>query len=71
MAVPYTSGSTAATDRLVDMHAVQHGYLILCFDVESEYFHAGEDEEVFCWLPKEWVKRYHARDGRVENLVEN
>ena len=26
-----------------------------------------EDEEVCCWPPKEWVKRYHARGGRVEN----
>ena len=31
----YTSGSTAATGRLVDMHAVQHGYSILCLDAEN------------------------------------
>ena len=63
----YTSGSTAATGRLVDMHAVQHGYSILCLDAENAYFHAEEDEDVYCWPPKEWVQRYHARGGRVES----
>ena len=63
----YTSGSTATTGGLVDMHAVQHGHSILCLDAENAYFHAGEDEEVYCWPPKEWVKRYQARGGRVEN----
>ena len=38
----HTSGSTSATGRLVDIHAVQHGYCILCFDAESAYFHAEE-----------------------------
>ena len=57
----YTSGSTAATGRLVDMHAVQHGYSILCLDAEN-----AEDEDVYCWLPKEWVQRCHAKGGRVE-----
>ena len=47
-----TAGSTAATRRLVDMHAVQHGYLILCLDAENAYFRAEEDEEVYCWPPK-------------------
>ena len=32
---PYTSGSTAATGRLVDMHAVQHGYSILCLVADN------------------------------------
>ena len=50
----------------MDMHAFQHGYSILCLDAENAY-HAEEDEEVHCWPPKEWVKRYHARGGRVEN----
>ena len=63
----HTSGSTVATSGLVDMHAVQHGNSILCLDAENAYFHAEEDEEVHCWPPKEWVKRYHARGGRVEN----
>ena len=63
----YTSGSTAATGRLVEMHAVQHGYSILCLDAETAYFDAEEDEEVYCWPPKEWVQRYHARGGRVAN----
>ena len=63
----YTSGSTAATGRLVDMHAVQHGYSILCFDAENAYFHVEEDEEVYCWSLRERVKRYHARGGRVES----
>ena len=49
----YTSGSTAATDRLVDMHAVQHGCSVLCLDAESAYFHAEEDEDVYYWPPKE------------------
>ena len=62
----HTSGSTAATGRLVDMHAVQHGYSILCFDAENANLHAEEDEEVHCWPPKEWVKRCHARGARVE-----
>ena len=35
-----TSGSTAATGGLADMHAVQHGYSILCLDAD----HA----EVYC-----------------------
>ena len=52
---------------MVDMHAVQHGCSTLCFDAENAYFHAEEDEEVYCWPPKEWVKRYHAKGGRVEN----
>ena len=59
----YTSGSTAATGRLVDMHVAQHGYSILCFDAENAYFHAEEDEELYCRPPTEWVKRYHARGG--------
>ena len=63
----YNSSSTATRRRLVDMHAVQHGYSILCLDAENAYFHAEEDEEVCCWPPKEWVQRYHARGGRVEN----
>ena len=63
----YTSGSTAATGRLVDMHAVHHGYSLLCLDVENAYFHAGEDEEVYCWRLKEWNQKYHAKGGRVEN----
>ena len=46
----HTSGSTAAKGRLVDMHAVQHGYSILCLDAESAYFHAKEDEDVYCSL---------------------
>ena len=46
----YTSG------RLVDTHAVQHGYSILCFDTENAYFHAEEDVEVYCWLHKEWSR---------------
>ena len=54
----YTSGSTAATGRLVDMHEVQHGYSILCLDPENAYFHAEEDEDVCCWPPREWVNRY-------------
>ena len=62
-----TSGSASATGRMVDVHAVQHGYSILCLDAENAYFHAEEDEEVYCWPPKEWVKRYHARGGRVHN----
>ena len=33
----------------------------------SAYFHDEEDEDVFCWPPKEWVQRYHGRGGRVEN----
>ena len=33
----YTSGSTSATDRLVDVHGVQHGYSILCLDAENAY----------------------------------
>ena len=56
-----------ATSRMVDMHAVQHGYSILCLDAENAYFHAEDDEEVYCWPPKEWVERYHARGGRVEH----
>ena len=63
----YTSGSTAATGRLVDMHAVQHEHSILCLDAENAHFHAEEDEDVYYWPPKEWVQRYHARGGRVEN----
>ena len=63
----YTSGSTAATGRLVDMRAVQHRYSILCLDAENAYFHAEEDEDVHCWPPKEWVQRYHSRGGRVDN----
>ena len=55
------------TGRIVDMHAVQHGYSVWCLDAENAYFHAEEDEEVCCWPPKERVKRYHARGGRVEN----
>ena len=67
----YTSSSTSATSRLVDVHAVQYRYSILCLDAENVYFHAEEDEEVYCWPPKEWVKRHHARGGRVgESLVE-
>ena len=63
----YTSGSTSATGGLVDVHAVQHRYSILCFDAENAYFHSEEDdEEVYCWPPKEWVMRYHTRGGRVE-----
>ena len=61
------SGSTASVGRLVDMRAVQHGFSILCLDAENAYHHAQEDEEVCCWPPKEWVKRCHARGGRVEN----
>ena len=62
----YISGSTAATGRLVDMHAVQHGYSILCLDGENAYSHAEEDEEVYFWPPKEWVQRYHSRgDART------
>ena len=57
----YISGSTAAPVRL--MHADQHGYSILCFDAENSYFRAEEDEEVYCWPPKEWVMRYQARGG--------
>ena len=49
----YTSGSTSATGRLVDVHAVQHEYSILCFDAENAYFHAEEDEGVSYWPPKE------------------
>ena len=26
-----------------------------------------KDEEVYCWPPKEWVKRYHAKGGVVED----
>ena len=48
----HTSGSTAAMGRLVDMRAVQHGCSILFFDAENAYFHAEEDEEVYCWPPK-------------------
>ena len=58
----YTSGSTSA-GRVVDVHAVQRGYSILCIDAENACFHAEEDEDVYCWPPKEWVKRR----GRVEN----
>ena len=32
---PHTTGSTAATGRLVDMRAGQHGYSILCLDAEN------------------------------------
>ena len=64
----HTSGSTPATRRLVEVNAVQHGYSILCLDGENSYFHAEEDEEVYCWCPKECVQRYHARGCRVENL---
>ena len=39
----------------------------MCLDAENACIHAEEDEEVYCWPPKEWVKRYHARGGRVEN----
>ena len=60
----YTSGSTAATGRLVDMHAVQHGFSNLWLDAENAHFHAEEDEDVHCWPPKEWMQRYHARGGR-------
>ena len=34
----YTSGSTSATGRLVDVRALQHGYSILCLDAENAYF---------------------------------
>ena len=34
---------------------------------ENAYFHAEEDEEVYCWPPEESAKRYHARGGRVKN----
>ena len=40
---------------------------ILSLVAEHAYFHAEEDEEVCCWPPREWVKRDHARGGRVEN----
>ena len=63
----YSSGSTAATGRLVDMHAVQHGKSILYLDAENACFHAEEDEEAHCW-PQKKVKRYHASGGRVENF---
>ena len=53
----HTSGSTAATSRLLDMHAVHNGYSTLCLDVEN----------VYCWPPKEWVKGNHDRGGRVES----
>ena len=66
----HTSGSTAATGRLVDMHAVQHENSILWPAAENAYFHAEEDEEVYCWPPKEWVKRYHARGGQEAALRE-
>ena len=36
----YTSGTTAATVRLVDMHAVQHGYSILFLNAENTFFRA-------------------------------
>ena len=65
-----TSGSKAATGKLVDMHAVQHGHSILCLDAENAYFHAQDEEEVYCCPPKEWVKRYHARGSSGESLVE-
>ena len=53
----YTSGSAAATGRLVDVHVVQHGYSILCFDAENAYFHAEGDEEVYWSLPKGKMRR--------------
>ena len=59
--------TAAATGRPVDMHAVQQGYSILCLDAQKAYFHAEEDEDVYCWPPREWVNRYHARGGRVES----
>ena len=46
---------------------VHHGYSIWCFDAENAYFYAEEDEDVYCWPPKEWVQRYHASGGQVEN----
>ena len=52
----YTSGSTSATGRLVDVQAVQHGYSILCLHAENAYFHAEQDEGVYCWPPREWVQ---------------
>ena len=36
-------------------------------DAENAFLHAEEDEEVYCWPPKLWVKMYHARGGGVEN----
>ena len=62
-------GRTSATGRLVDMHAVQYGYSILCLDSENAYFHAEEDEEVYCWPPKEWVKMYHVRGAAIALLA--
>ena len=63
----YTSGNTTSTGKRIDLHALQHGYSVLCLDAENAYFHADEDEEVYCWPPKEWVKGYHAGSGRVLN----
>ena len=60
--------SSAVTGRLVDMHVVHLGYSIQCIVAENAYFFAQEDEEVYCWLPKEWVNMCYARGGRVENL---
>ena len=62
-----TSGSTTSTGRLVDVHALQHGFSILCLDAENAYFHTEEDEEVYYRLPLERINRYHTRSRRVEN----
>ena len=44
----YTSGSTAWTGRLVNMHAAEHGYSILYLDAENAYVRAEEDEATLC-----------------------
>ena len=48
---------------------MQYGYSILCLDSENAYFHAEEDEEVYCWPPKEWVKMYHVRGAAIALLA--
>ncbi|CAK0896486.1 unnamed protein product, partial [Prorocentrum cordatum] len=61
----FKAGATSSTGRLIDQHAVQHGYNTMVLDAQNAYFHADEDEEVYVDPPVEWVKRNHARGGKI------
>ena len=60
--------STASTSRLVDMHAVQGGYVHPVPGCRERILPCrGRRGNLLLASPGTWVKRYHARGGRVEH----
>ena len=64
----FAPSTTAITARVIDIIAAKRRTHTLTGDISNAFFHAEEDEEVYCQPPQEWTNADEKRYGKVWRL---